>query len=168
MGNWTNQIACFDEPLKSDQSDCLSNPSPQPDTTAAPRNTIIPQLSCLPFFSLRHNRQPARDRRGRDQPADAQHDQRAHPQPGARRPPLHRAVRAFHGRRLRPLHHAGLAVRTAVVQDSAVPHLHHQLLQHLHSHLDVHGQVSGRRVPGKHNSFSKAGQKFTMRDTKLL
>ena len=21
--NWTNQIACFDEPLKSDQSDCL-------------------------------------------------------------------------------------------------------------------------------------------------
>ena len=46
----------------------------------------------------------------------------------------------------------GLAVRVAVVQDGAVPHLHHQFLQHLHSHPDVHGQVSGRRVPGKSSS----------------
>ena len=102
-----------------------------------------------PSSPLRHNRQPARDRRGRDKQADAQHHQRAHPQPGARRPPLHRAVRALHRGRLRPLRDAGLAVRAAVVQDGAVPHLHHQLLQHLHSHPNVHGQVSRRSVPGE-------------------
>ena len=43
----------------------------------------------------------------------------------------------------------GLAIRAALVQDSPVPYLHDQLLQHLHSHPDVHGQVFGRSVPGK-------------------
>ena len=98
---------------------------------------------------LRDNREPACDRGGGDQPADAQHDQRAHPEPGAGRPPLHRPLRPLHRRRLRPLRHAGMALRPPLVQDGPVPHLHHKLLQHLHSHPHVHGQVPRRRLPGE-------------------
>ena len=61
---------------------------------------------------------------------------------------------------------AVVAVRTAVVQDGAVLNLHHELLQHLHSHPNVHGQVSGRCVPGKsfsvtpHQSFRSGALSF--------
>ncbi len=65
------------------------------------------------FSSSRCYRQHLGDRGGDYESSDAQHNQRAHPQPGLGRPPLHRL--------LCPLHRHGLLAGQVAIRTRLVP-----------------------------------------------
>ncbi len=77
------------------------------------RRQAFPQFYSLIFFLIRRcNRQHSGDPGGDDEPPDAQHDERADPEPGPGRPPLHRLLCPLHRHRLLP---GQVAVRADMV-----------------------------------------------------